>query len=158
MKCFRGGMIQNYHLSIGGGGVSFTYSMSGSWLFKQGRHHNGFGLQPLHRPPQHLLSGAPWLKVGENISFMASGFGTERTARTATTAKVRRQYHYPRLSAMAPLGSDTLSRRNGQPSGQGHERRYIGRFKLQERDQPLQHDRILPSQITQRALGGQRIR
>lgn len=68
---FRDGMIQNYHLSIDGGGEKFTYSMSGSW-FKQQGTIIGSDYSRFTGRLNTSYQATPWLKVGENISFMAS--------------------------------------------------------------------------------------
>lgn len=68
---FRTGMIQNYHLSIDGGGEKFTYSMSGSW-FKQEGTIIGSDYSRFTGRINTSYQATPWLKVGENISFMAS--------------------------------------------------------------------------------------
>ncbi|MDE6277474.1 MAG: TonB-dependent receptor [Muribaculaceae bacterium] len=68
---FRDGMIQNYHLSIDGGGDKFTYSMSGSW-FKQEGIIIGSDYSRFTGRLNTTYQALPWLKVGENISFMAS--------------------------------------------------------------------------------------
>lgn len=68
---FRTGMIQNYHLSIDGGGEKFTYSMSGSW-FKQEGTVIGSDYSRFTGRINTSYQATPWLKVGENISYMAS--------------------------------------------------------------------------------------
>ena len=68
---FRTGMIQNYHLSIDGGGEKFTYSMSGSW-FKQEGTIIGSDYSRFTGRLNTTYQATPWLKVGENLSFMAS--------------------------------------------------------------------------------------
>lgn len=68
---FRDGMIQNYHLSVDGGGEKFTYSMSGSW-FKQEGIIIGSDYSRFTGRLNTSYQALPWLKVGENISFMAS--------------------------------------------------------------------------------------
>lgn len=70
-EVFRDGMIQNYHLSIDGGGDKFTYSMSGSW-FKQEGIIIGSDYSRFTGRLNTTYQALPWLKVGENISFMAS--------------------------------------------------------------------------------------
>ena len=70
-EVFRDGMIQNYHLSIDGGGDKFTYSMSGSW-FKQEGIIMGSDYSRFTGRLNTSYQATPWLKVGENISFMAS--------------------------------------------------------------------------------------
>lgn len=70
-EVFRDGMIQNYHLSIDGGGDKFTYSMSGSW-FKQQGIIIGSDYSRFTGRLNTTYQALPWLKVGENISFMAS--------------------------------------------------------------------------------------
>lgn len=69
-EVFRTGMIQNYHLSIDGGSDQFTYSMSGSW-FKQEGTLIGSDYSRLTARLNTSYQATPWMKVGENISFMA---------------------------------------------------------------------------------------
>lgn len=68
---FRTGMIQNYHVGIDGGGEKFTYSMSGSW-FKQEGTIIGSDYSRFTGRLNTSYQATPWLKVGENISFMSS--------------------------------------------------------------------------------------
>lgn len=70
-EVFRDGMIQNYHLSIDGGGEKFTYSMSGSW-FKQEGIIMGSDYSRFTGRLNTSYQATPWLKVGENISFTSS--------------------------------------------------------------------------------------
>lgn len=70
-EVFRNGMIQNYHLSIDGGGENFTYSASGSW-FKQQGIIIGSDYSRTTARLNTTYQATPWLKIGENISFMAS--------------------------------------------------------------------------------------
>ncbi len=70
-EVFRNGLIQNYHLSLDGGGDRFTYSASASWFGQQGiiigSDYTRFTAR-LNTSYQIF----PWLKIGENISFMSS--------------------------------------------------------------------------------------
>lgn len=68
---FRTGMIQNYHLSVDGGGDKFTYSMSGSW-FKQEGTIIGSDYSRFTGRLNTSYQAMPWLKIGENLSFMSS--------------------------------------------------------------------------------------
>lgn len=70
-EVFRDAWIQNYHLSIDGGGEAFTYSMSGSW-FKQEGTVIGSDFSRFTGRINTSYKATPWLKVGENISFTAS--------------------------------------------------------------------------------------
>lgn len=70
-EVFRNGMIQNYHLSIDGGNDKFTYAMSGSW-FKQEGTVIGSDYSRFTARLNTSYKATPWLKVGENISFMSS--------------------------------------------------------------------------------------
>lgn len=70
-EVFRDAWIQNYHLSIDGGGEKFTYSMSGSW-FKQEGTLIGSDYSRFTARLNTSYQALPWLKIGENISFMAS--------------------------------------------------------------------------------------
>ena len=70
-EVFRDAWIQNYHLSIDGGGDKFTYSMSGSW-FKQEGTLMGSDYSRFTARLNTSYQATPWLKVGENVSFMAS--------------------------------------------------------------------------------------
>jgi len=67
---FRTGMIQNYHLSVDGGSDKFTYSMSGSW-FKQEGIIIGSDYSRFTARLNTTYQATPWLKIGENLSFMA---------------------------------------------------------------------------------------
>lgn len=69
-EVFRTGMIQNYHLSIDGGSDQFTYSMSGSW-FKQEGTLIGSDYSRFTARLNTSYKATPWMKIGENISFMA---------------------------------------------------------------------------------------
>ena len=69
-EVFRTGMIQNYHLSIDGGSDQFTYSMSGSW-FKQEGTLIGSDYSRFTGRLNTSYKATPWMKIGENISFMA---------------------------------------------------------------------------------------
>ncbi|MEI3157377.1 MAG: TonB-dependent receptor [Muribaculaceae bacterium] len=69
-EVFRTGLIQNYHLSIDGGSDKFTYSMSGSWFSQQGTVI-GSSYTRFTGRLNTTYKATPWLKVGENISFMA---------------------------------------------------------------------------------------
>ncbi|MDE6463295.1 MAG: TonB-dependent receptor [Muribaculaceae bacterium] len=70
-EVFRDAWIQNYHLSIDGGGEKFTYSASGSW-FKQEGTLMGSDYSRFTARLNTSYKATPWLKVGENISFMSS--------------------------------------------------------------------------------------
>ncbi len=70
-EVFRDALIQNYHLSIDGGNDQFTYSMSGSW-FKQEGTIIGSDYSRFTGRLNTSYKATPWLKVGENISFMSS--------------------------------------------------------------------------------------
>lgn len=70
-EVFRNGLIQNYHLSIDGGGEKFTYSASGSWFGQQGIIR-GSDYSRFTARLNTSYQAFPWLKIGENISFMAS--------------------------------------------------------------------------------------
>ncbi|MDE7120089.1 MAG: SusC/RagA family TonB-linked outer membrane protein, partial [Muribaculaceae bacterium] len=69
-EVFRTGMIQNYHLSIDGGSDQFTYSASGSW-FKQEGTLIGSDYSRFTARLNTSYKATPWMKIGENISFMA---------------------------------------------------------------------------------------
>lgn len=68
---FRNGVIQNYHLSVDGGTEKATYSMSGSWFGQQGIII-GSDYSRFTGRLNTSYQAFPWLKLGENISFMAS--------------------------------------------------------------------------------------
>ncbi|MCF0218856.1 MAG: TonB-dependent receptor [Muribaculaceae bacterium] len=70
-QVFRTGMIQNYHLSIDGSSDRFTYSASVSW-FKQQGIIIGSDYSRLTARLNTSFKATNWLKIGENISFMAS--------------------------------------------------------------------------------------
>ncbi|MCC8037647.1 MAG: TonB-dependent receptor [Bacteroidales bacterium] len=70
-EVFRNALIQNYHLSIDGGNDQFTYSMSGSW-FKQEGTIIGSDYSRFTGRLNTSYKATPWLKIGENISFMSS--------------------------------------------------------------------------------------
>lgn len=70
-EVFRDAWIQNYHLSIDGGSDKFTYSMSGSW-FKQEGTLIGSDYSRFTARLNTSYNATPWLKIGENISFMSS--------------------------------------------------------------------------------------
>lgn len=70
-EVFRTGMIQNYHLSVDGGGERFTYSASGSW-FKQQGTVIGSDYSRATARLNTSYQATPWLKIGENLSFMSS--------------------------------------------------------------------------------------
>lgn len=70
-EVFRDAMIQNYHLSIDGGSEAFTYSMSGSWFQQEGTLM-GSEYSRFTTRLNTSYQATPWLKVGENVSFMAS--------------------------------------------------------------------------------------
>ncbi len=70
-EVFRTGLIQNYHLAIDGGTERATYSMSGSWFGQKGiiigSDYNRFTGRL-----NTTFQAFPWLKVGENVTFMSS--------------------------------------------------------------------------------------
>ena len=68
---FRNGIIQNYHLAVEGGSEKTTYSMSGSWFGQQGIII-GSDYSRFTGRLNTSYQAFPWLKIGENISFMAS--------------------------------------------------------------------------------------
>ena len=70
-EVFRTGMIKNYHLSVDGSSDRFTYSMSGSW-FKQQGIIIGSDYSRLTVRLNTSFKATNWLKIGENVSFMAS--------------------------------------------------------------------------------------
>lgn len=70
-EVFRNGMIQNYHLALDGGSDRLAYSMSGSW-FKQEGIVIGSDYSRFTARLNTSFQAFPWLKIGENISFMAS--------------------------------------------------------------------------------------
>lgn len=69
-QVFRTAWIQNYHLAIDGSGDRFNYSMSTSW-FKQQGTLIGSEYSRLTTRLNTSYKATDWLKVGENISFMA---------------------------------------------------------------------------------------
>ena len=70
-EIFRTGLIQNYHLAIEGGTDQFNYSASGSWFGQQGII-KGSDYSRFTGRLNTSYQAFPWLKIGENISFMAS--------------------------------------------------------------------------------------
>ncbi len=68
---FRDAMIQNYHVSVDGGGDKFTYSASGSW-FKQEGTIIGSDYSRFTARLNTSYKATDWLKIGENVSFMSS--------------------------------------------------------------------------------------
>ena len=70
-EIFRNGLIQNYHLAIDGGNDKLTYSMSGSWFGQQGIVM-GSDYSRFTGRLNTSFQAFPWLKIGENVSFMAS--------------------------------------------------------------------------------------
>ena len=68
---FRNGLIQNYHLSIDGGTEKATYSLSGSWFGQEGIII-GSDFSRFTARMNTAFQAFPWMKIGENISFMAS--------------------------------------------------------------------------------------
>ena len=68
---FRNGLIQNYHLAVDGGSETATYSASGSWFGQQGIII-GSDYQRFTARLNTSFQLFPWLKIGENISFMSS--------------------------------------------------------------------------------------
>ena len=69
-EVFRDAWIQNYHMSVDGGSDKFTYSMSGSW-FKQEGTLIGSDYSRFTARLNTSYKATDWLKIGENISFMA---------------------------------------------------------------------------------------
>lgn len=70
-EVFQDAMIQNYHISIDGGGEKTTYSLSGSWYSQDGTIiGSNYQRFTARLNTSHKVNN--WLKVGENISFMAS--------------------------------------------------------------------------------------
>ena len=70
-EIFRTGLIQNYHLAIEGGSDKFNYSASGSWFGQEGII-KGSDYSRFTGRLNTSYQAFPWLKIGENISFMAS--------------------------------------------------------------------------------------
>lgn len=70
-EVFRNGMIQNYHLSIDGGGENFTYSASAGWFGQQGIII-GSDYSRFSGRLNTSYQATPWLKIGENISFTSA--------------------------------------------------------------------------------------
>ena len=70
-EVFRTGLIQNYHLAIEGGSDQFNYSASGSWFGQEGII-KGSDYSRFTGRLNTSYQAFPWLKIGENISFMAS--------------------------------------------------------------------------------------
>lgn len=70
-EVFRDGLIQNYHLGIDGGSERFTYSASASWFSQQGII-KGSDYSRFTARLNSSYQAFSWLKIGENISFMAS--------------------------------------------------------------------------------------
>ena len=70
-EIFRTGLIQNYHLAIEGGNDQFSYSASGSWFGQEGII-KGSDYSRFTGRLNTSYQAFPWLKIGENISFMAS--------------------------------------------------------------------------------------
>ncbi|MCH5217362.1 MAG: TonB-dependent receptor [Muribaculaceae bacterium] len=70
-EVFRTGLIQNYHLALEGGSEQFSYSASGSWFGQQGII-KGSDYSRFTGRLNTSYQAFPWLKIGENISFMAS--------------------------------------------------------------------------------------
>ena len=140
-EVFRTGMIQNYHLSIDGGGDKFTYSASGSWFKQQGTIIGSDYSRTTVRL-NTSYQATPWLKIGENVSFMSSvakntygdGDNLESAGANILSAAL----------AMAPW--DPTHYPEGSVNRQGPERRNLRSFQLQGGDKPLQHDRLLPPQ------------
>ncbi len=70
-EVFQDAMIQNYHLSIDGGGEKTTYSLSGSWYSQDGTIiGSNYQRFTVRLNTSHKVNN--WLKVGENVSFMSS--------------------------------------------------------------------------------------
>ena len=70
-EIFRTGKIQNYHLAVEGGSEKVTYSMSGSW-YQQDGIIKGSDYSRFTGRLNTTFQAFPWLKLGENISFMSS--------------------------------------------------------------------------------------
>ncbi len=70
-EVFRTGNIQNYHLAIDGGTNNLSYSMSGSW-FQQDGIIMGSDFSRFTARLNTSFQAFPWMRIGENISFMAS--------------------------------------------------------------------------------------
>ncbi len=70
-EVFRNGMIQNYHLAVDGGSDRLSYAMSASW-FQQDGIIIGSDYSRLTARMNTAFQAFPWMKIGENISFMAS--------------------------------------------------------------------------------------
>ena len=70
-EVFRTGLIQNYHLAIEGGTDKFNYNASGSWFGQEGII-KGSDYSRFTGRLNTSYQAFPWLKIGENISFMAS--------------------------------------------------------------------------------------
>ena len=68
---FRTGLIQNYHLAVDGGNDKATYSMSGSWFGQEGIII-GSDYSRFTARLNTAFQAFPWMKIGENVSFMAS--------------------------------------------------------------------------------------
>lgn len=70
-EVFQNALIQNYHLAIDGGSKKTTYSLSGSWYSQEGTLIGSkYRRFTVRLNTSHQVK--KWLKVGENISFMAS--------------------------------------------------------------------------------------
>lgn len=70
-EVFRNGMIQNYHLAIDGGSEKLAYNMSASW-FQQDGIIIGSDYSRFTARLNTSFQAFPWMRIGENISFMAS--------------------------------------------------------------------------------------
>ena len=70
-QVFRNGLIQNYHLSVDGGTDRTTYSMSASWFGQEGIII-GSDYSRFTGRINSSFKAFPWLKLGENITYMAS--------------------------------------------------------------------------------------
>lgn len=70
-EVFRNGLIQNYHLAVDGGTDRATYSVSGSWFGQQGIII-GSDYSRFTGRVNTSFQAFPWLKIGENITFMSS--------------------------------------------------------------------------------------
>lgn len=70
-EVFRTGNIQNYHLAIDGGNDKISYAASGSW-FQQDGIIIGSDYSRFTGRLNTAFKAFPWLKIGENISFMSS--------------------------------------------------------------------------------------
>ena len=138
-EVFRDGMIQNYHLSIDGGGEKFTYSMSGSW-FQAGRHYHGLGLQPFHRAPSTPATrsrpGSRWARTSPSLVG-----GQETPTRAATTARAPAPTSYRPPSPWLPGTPRTIPKAR-KPQGKDMSGRFRPVRTSRNVTNPFQHDRV----------------